>query len=125
MFIRKPAFAGVAALALLAGCAQLTAAIGRFEERAGPAIARACEVFHRAEASPLVQTGLVIGTTAISAGTGVPLGLAVSAIRSFGTEFCTLGPPPGDATSPEQQAQWLLDTTRKMLDAAAKAAAAK
>lgn len=124
MCFRKPALAGVFAAVVLAGCTQLTAAIGKFEARAAPVIARACDVFHRAEASPLVQTGLAVGTTAITMGTGLPAGLVVSGIRSFGDQFCTAGPPPGDATTAEQQAQWLIDTTQKMLDAAAKAAAA-
>jgi hypothetical protein len=124
MCIRKPALAGVACLAVLAGCAGLSAAITKFEERAAPAVARACGIFHAAEASPLVQTGLAVGAGAITAGTGVPAGLVLSSVRSFGDQFCAAGPQPGDASTPTQQAQWLLDVTQKMIAAAAAAAGA-
>lgn len=132
---RKPALAGVTALALLAGalvagCSQqqfadAQAKVTAFEAKAAPAIAKGCDAFHAAEASPLVQTGLAVGTMAANAATGVPVaGLAVSAIKGFGDQFCQAGPPVGDATTPDQQAGWLAGVTQQLIDAAGKAAGA-
>jgi len=124
MCLRKPALAGVIAVALLAGCAGITAAIARFEERAGPAIARGCAEFHKAEANPLVQLALAAGTMAGNAATGGAAGLAVAAIRGFGERFCALGPPEGDSTSPEERAAWIAGIARQLIAEAAKVAGA-
>ncbi len=109
----------IGALLAVAACAQLTATVVKFEQRAAPVIAKACDVFHQAEASPVVRIGLGIG------GAANPLaGMTIEAVRSFGTQFCMVGPPPGDGTTPDQQAIWLADVTRRMIEAATKAAAA-
>lgn len=100
----------IAALLPLAACAALTA----FEQRAAPVVAKACGVFHQAEASPLVQLAVAGGNIA----SGGVAGPVVASIRSFGDAFCAAGPPPGDATTPEQQASWLAGVVDQMLTAA-------
>jgi hypothetical protein len=42
----------------------------------------------------------------------------VAGVRSFGDAFCSAGPPPGDNTTPAQQAAWLMNVTAQMLAAA-------
>jgi len=134
MCLRKPAFkpalakaGGVfaAVVVLAAGCAGITAAVARFEERAGPAVARGCAEFHKAEASPLVQAAIAAGTIAGPsaprgaapgagfAATGGAAGIAVAAIRGFGERFCANGPPA-----------WIAGVARQLLAEAAKVAAA-
>jgi hypothetical protein len=126
MFMQKPARAGAFAVALLAGgllagCAGLEAKLAAFEAKAAPAIARGCATFHAAEASPLVQMGIGLGTSAINVATGVPVaGLAVSAIKGFGDRFCAEGPPAGDASTPDQQAAWLAGLPQQLVGAAEK-----
>jgi hypothetical protein len=98
----------------LAACASVTAALVAFEQRAAPVITEACGVFHQAEANPLVQIAIAGGNIA-SGGVAGPI---VASIRSFGDAFCAAGPPPGDATTPEQQAAWLAGIVDQMLTAA-------
>lgn len=108
----------------LSACAGLpqqapTAAIAAFEQTAGPQIAQACDVFHQAEANPLVQ--LAVAGGAIATDAAVTKGAAsagVALVKSYGSIFCQDGPPPGDTTSPAQQAVWLADIAAKMLAAA-------
>lgn len=98
---------------------KVEAKVAAFEQRAAPVIARACDAFHRAEASALVQTALDVGVMAANAATGVPVaGIAVSAVKGFGDRFCAEGPPAGDTTSAMDQAAWLVDIGRQMLAAA-------
>lgn len=92
----------------LAACAQIAA----FEKQASPVIVQACGQFRSAEANPLVQLALSVG----GAATGT--GAIVADVRSFGDAFCSAGPPPGDNTTPAQQAAWLMNVTAQMLAAA-------
>lgn len=102
-----------AALALvsltIAGCqiAKFEAGLAKFEAKAAPVIANACARFRQAEASPLVQIAIAGGTLAANAATGGIAGPAVAAIRSYGDQFCANGPPAGDSTTAQQQADWL------------------
>jgi hypothetical protein len=119
MCVRKPAFAGVFALVVaLAGCAGLTAAIARFEERADPVIQAACAGFRQAETSPLVRLALAGGTMAANAATGGAAGPIVALLHSYGDAYCSAGPPAGDTTTPMQQRNWLLDVMKGMLETA-------
>jgi hypothetical protein len=116
---RKPALAGVFALVLLAGCAGLTAAIARFEERADPVIQAACAGFRQAETSPLVRLAIAGGTMAANVATSGAAGPVVALLRSYGDAYCREGPPAGDMTTSMQQREWLLnDVMKGMLDAA-------
>ncbi len=119
--IRKLAPAGVAAAALivaglaLSACAELQkaqTAVQNFEAKAAPIVASACADFRRAEANPLVNAAIQGGSAALG------IGSTVASIQSFGDGFCTSGPPATDTTAPAQQASWLADLTRKLLDAA-------
>lgn len=91
--------------------------------------AAACQNFRAAEANPVVQAALPIGEAAagvalgsVTAGVGAPVpGIVVASIKSFGDNYCASGAPPGDTTTPEQQAQWLAGVTAKMVAAASRA----
>jgi hypothetical protein len=97
-------------LLVLAACNALVA----FEQRAAPVVAKACADFHSAEMSPLVRLAIVGGNIA----SGGVAGPVVASIQSFGDAFCSAGPPPTDATTPEQQAAWLYGVIDRMLTAA-------
>jgi len=102
---------------ILAGCT--SASIASFEATAAPKLVQACQVFRTAEQNPAVVTAVSAGSAAVSLTTGLPAGLAVSSIKSFGDQFCANGPPAGDTTTVAQQATWLQQqVTQQMLSAA-------
>lgn len=111
----------IGAGSMLIGCAAVETAIGKFEDRAAPIVAAACKEFRAAEANPIVQRLVPIGAAAITGATGVPAGLIVASIKSYGDGFCNSGPPIGDQTSPEERAAWLkFEVTGKMIAAASR-----
>ena len=124
-----PAIAGLALAALfaLAACSntQLAAVqtdVTTFEAKAAPVVANGCATFHAAEVNPLVQIGLGLGNSAASAATGGVAGPVLASLKSFGDQFCALGPPPATAATPAttdaQQASWLAGVTSQLLGAA-------
>lgn len=111
----------MAAPVLLFACAQVQQAdqkVVAFEAKAAPVVASACAKYHTLESNPLVQLAVAGGSLAASAATGGVAGPVIASVKSFGDQFCAMGPPPGDTTSPVEQARCLYGVGQQLLGAA-------
>lgn len=77
-------------------------AIGTAVTKASALVTEACASFQRTK----VQLALDVAAS---------LSSTVGELKSYGDRFCAEGPPPGDATTPAQQASWLNDLTSKLV----------